>query len=109
MADNLVKGVGLMNGLEKDVGSSLAGAGAGLAANYIGKGITSAMGDSRLGRAVGQGISTGLGTIGGTALSNLINNTGKVADTASKLFGTGNNIFTTTKTVTDAATGAKTA
>jgi hypothetical protein len=108
MADNLIKGVGLMNGLEKDVGSSLAGAGAGLAANYIGQGITSAMGDSRLGRAVGQGISTGLGTIGGTALSNLIN-TGKVAGTASKLFGTGNNIFTTTKTVTDAATGAKTA
>lgn len=108
MADNLVKGVGLMNGLEKNVGSSLAGTGAGLAANYLGQGITSAMGDSRLGRAVGQGISTGLGTVGGTVLSNLIN-TGKAAGTASKLFGTGNNIFTTTKTVTDATTGAKTA
>lgn len=71
MADNLIKGVGLMNGLEKNVGSSLAGAGAGLAANYIGQGITSLMGDSRLGRAVGQGVSTGLGTVGGAALSNL--------------------------------------
>ena len=71
MADNLIKGVGLMNGLEKNVGSSLAGAGAGLAANYLGQGITSLMGDSRLGRAVGQGVSTGLGTVGGAALSNL--------------------------------------
>jgi hypothetical protein len=33
------------------------------------------MGDSRLGRAVGQGISTGLGTLGGTFASNLINGT----------------------------------
>ena len=71
MADNLIKGVGLTEGLSKDVGSSLAGTGAGLAANYIGKGITSLMGDSRLGRATGQGISTGLGTVGGAALSNL--------------------------------------
>jgi hypothetical protein len=71
MADNLIKGVGLTEGLSKNVGSSLAGAGAGLAANYLGKGITSLMGDSRLGRATGQGISTGLGTVGGAALSNL--------------------------------------
>jgi len=36
-----------------NAGASLAGTGAGLAANYLGQGITSAMGDSRLGRAVG--------------------------------------------------------
>jgi len=30
------------------------------------------MGDSRLGRALGQGVSTGLGAIGGTAAGNLV-------------------------------------
>ena len=71
IADNMLKGTALTEGLKQNLGASLAGAGAGIAANYLGQGITSAMGDSRLGRAVGQGISTGLGTIGGTALSNL--------------------------------------
>ena len=69
MANNITKGVGLTQGLGMNVGAGLAGAGAGIAANYLGQGITSAMGDSRLGRAVGQGLSTGLGTIGGTAAS----------------------------------------
>jgi len=36
MADNLIKGVSLTEGLGKNVGASLMGAGAGLAANYIG-------------------------------------------------------------------------
>ena len=72
MSSNLFKGETLAKGLGQNVGASVAGAGAGLAANYIGKGITSAMGDSRLGRAVGAGIATGLGTVGGAALSNLI-------------------------------------
>ena len=84
MADNLMKGQMLSEGLGQNVGASLAGAGSGLAANYIGKGITSAMGDSRLGRAVGTGVSTGLGTIGGTALGNLAR-TGSIG----KLFGSG--------------------
>lgn len=74
MADNLLKGQALTQGLGQNVGASLAGAGAGIAANYIGQGITSAMGDSRLGRAVGSGVATGLGTIGGKAASDLIMN-----------------------------------
>ena len=68
MANNIIKGTSLTQGLGKNVGSSVAGAGAGLAANYIGKGITSALGDSKLARGIGQGISTGLGALGGTAL-----------------------------------------
>ena len=72
IADNLLKGEALTQGVMQNAGASIAGAGAGIAANYIGQGITSAMGDSRLGRAVGQGISTGLGTVGGTAAANLV-------------------------------------
>jgi hypothetical protein len=53
MANNILKGTSLTQGLGKNVGSSVAGAGAGLAANYIGKGITSALGDSKLARGIG--------------------------------------------------------
>lgn len=73
MANNILKGEMLTEGLSQNVGSSLAGAGAGLAANYIGQGINSLGGNSMLSRGIGQGVATGLGTIGGTALSNLIN------------------------------------
>ena len=69
IGDNLLKGVALTKGLGINAAASLAGAGAGLAANYMGQGITSLMGDSRLGKAVGQGFATGAGTIGGTAAS----------------------------------------
>ena len=72
MANNIIKGTSLTQGLGKNVGSSVAGAGAGLAANYIGKGITSALGDSKLARGIGQGVATGLGAVGGQALGNLI-------------------------------------
>lgn len=92
LSNNLLKGQALTEGLGQNVGASLAGAGAGIAANYIGQGITSAMGDSRLGRAVGTGVSTGLGAIGGAAASNLIKYgsiAGKAASGAQKasLFG----------------------
>jgi hypothetical protein len=60
-----------MDGLSKDVGSSLAGAGAGIAGNLIGKGITSLGGNSMLSRGLGQGISTAIGGFGGQVLSNL--------------------------------------
>jgi len=53
------------------MGASMTGAGAGLAAKYIGQGLTSAIGDNYMGRAVGAGVSTGLGTVGGTAASAL--------------------------------------
>ncbi len=72
MANNIIKGTSLTQGLGKNVGSSVAGAGAGLAANYIGKGITAALGDSKLARGIGQGVATGLGAVGGQALGNLI-------------------------------------
>ncbi len=79
MSQNLLKGTTLTKGLGINAASSLAGAGAGIAANYIGQGLSSSMGNSALGRGVGQGVSTGLGTIGGAAASNLVN-TGKIGN-----------------------------
>ena len=72
MGNNLMKGVSLTEGLGKNVGSSLAGAGAGIAANYIGQGINALGGDSMLSRGIGQGVATGLGQVGGETLSNLV-------------------------------------
>lgn len=80
MANNIIKGTSLTQGLGKNVGSSVAGAGAGLAANYVGKGITAALGDSKLARGIGQGVATGLGAVGGQALGNLIK-TGTASNT----------------------------
>ena len=71
MSSNILKGNSLMQGLGKNMGASMTGAGAGLAAKYIGQGLTSAIGDNYMGRAVGAGVSTGLGTVGGTAASAL--------------------------------------
>jgi len=73
IANNIFKGESLMNGMGQSVGSSLAGAGAGMAANYIGKGISSLGGNSKLSRGIGAGFATGAGTLGGGALSNIIN------------------------------------
>lgn len=75
IGDNLLKGAALTKGLGVNTAASLAGAGAGIAANYMGQGITSLMGDSRLGKAVGQGFATGAGTIGGAALQGAITGT----------------------------------
>ena len=83
ITNNIIKGTTFAEGLGKNVGASVAGATAGLAANYIGKGITSLGGDSMLSRGIGQGVATGLGTVGGTALSNLVQYgslAGKLAD-----------------------------
>ena len=116
ITNNILKGTSLMDGLGKDVGSSLAGAGAGLASNYLGKGITSMMGDSRLGRAVGQGVATGLGTIGGTVASNLVKYgtlVGKTAEgaKAASIFGKGAGVinpYALGMTVVGSALGAAT-
>ena len=69
---NILKGQGFAEGLSRDVGQSLAGTGVGLAAQGIGKGITSLGGDSMLSRGIGQATATGIGTIGGEAVSNLL-------------------------------------
>ena len=69
---NILKGQGLVEGLSQNVGQSLAGTGVGLAAQGIGKGITSLGGDSMLSRGLGQATATGIGTIGGQAVSNLL-------------------------------------
>lgn len=63
--NNAVKGANLIDGLSKNVSSSMGGAAAGLAANYLGKGITSAMGNSNLGKFTGQAAATVGGTLGG--------------------------------------------
>ena len=72
IGNNIIKGSSLLEGLGKNAGASLAGAGAGIAANYIGQGINALGGDSMLSRGIGQGIATGLGTVGGQTLSNLV-------------------------------------
>jgi hypothetical protein len=84
MANNILKGNLLMEGVSQNAGASLAGAGAGLVANYLGQGINSLGGNSMLSRGIGQGVSTGLGTIGGTAASGFVS--GGVAG-ASKALG----------------------
>ena len=55
----------LTQGLQKDVANSIAGSAVGLAANGIGQGINALGGNSHLSRGIGQGVATGLGTIGG--------------------------------------------
>lgn len=85
ITNNIIKGQALTQGLAKDVGGSLAGTGAGIAANYLGQGITSALGDSRLARGIGAGVATGLGTLGGSVASGLVNGT-KTAFQGSGLF-----------------------
>ena len=73
ISNNVMKGQALTSGLGRNVGASLASAGVGIGSNYIGKGIDSLGGHSMLSRGVGQGVATGLGTIGGQAVSNLFN------------------------------------
>lgn len=86
MSQNLLKGQSLTQGLGQNVGNSLAGAGVGMAANYIGKGINSLGGDTKLSRGIGQGVATGIGTVGGKVASNLIT-TGKVGNIFGKAAG----------------------
>lgn len=71
LSTNLLKGTTLTEGLGQNVGESLAGAAVGIAGNLVGKGINSIGGDSMLSRGIGQGVATGIGTIGGQAVSNL--------------------------------------
>ena len=93
LANNLVKNVGLTQGLSKNTLNSLTGTGVGIASNLIGQGINSLGGNSRLSRAIGQGVSTGMGTIGGHAITNLVN-TGSIG----KVFG-GSGLFKSTQGV----------
>ena len=72
VANNILKGTSLTQGLGQNVGASVAGAAAGLGANYIGKGINALGGNSMLSRGIGQGVATGLGALGGTALQGAI-------------------------------------
>ena len=77
LANNVLKGQALTNGLSQNMGQSLAGAGVGLASNYLGKGISSLGGNSTLSKSLGAGASTFAGTVGGKVASNLLS-TGKV-------------------------------
>ena len=70
---NVVKGYSLTEGLKENTLESLGGAAAGYTGNLIGQGINSLGGNSMLSRGIGQGIATGIGTIGGQAISNLLN------------------------------------
>lgn len=85
MANNILRGTSLTQGLAKNVGSSLAGAGAGIAANYIGQGLNNLGGDTMLSRGLSQGLATGLGTLGGQTLSNMIQGNGAVNTLSSSI------------------------
>ena len=69
---NVIKGNALTQGLKENTLESLGGAAAGVAGNLVGQGINSLGGNSMLSRGIGQGIATGIGTIGGQAVSNLL-------------------------------------
>lgn len=71
--DNIVKGHALTEGLSQNATESLGGAAVGYGSNLIGQGINSLGGNSMLSRGVGQGVATGLGLIGGQAVTNLLN------------------------------------
>ena len=83
IANNLIKGEALTQGLGKNVGSSLAGVTAGLVGQGLGAGINALGGDSVLSRGLGAGIATGVGTVGGQVLSNLAS-TGKALGNLAK-------------------------
>ena len=82
IVNNIIKGQYFADNLGKNTTSSIAGAGVGLAANYIGQGINSLGGNSMLSRGIGQGVATGLGTVGGAAVNNLFN-----SGSIGKIFG----------------------
>lgn len=67
--NNAIKKAALTDGLTKNLGSSIGGAVAGLGANYLGRGITSILGNNAASRFLGQSASTVGGTIGGKILS----------------------------------------
>lgn len=71
ISNNLLKGTTLTQGLGQNIGSSLSGVVAGVAGDQIGKGVTSLMGDSKLGKGVGAGLANSIGSFGGTVLNNL--------------------------------------
>ena len=73
ISNNLLKGNTLTQGLGQNIGSSLSGVVAGVAGDQIGKGVTSLMGNSKLGKGIGAGLANGVGSFGGTVLSNLAN------------------------------------
>ncbi len=86
IANNIVKGQYFGAGLVSNAGASMAGAGAGLATNYVGQRISSLGGNSKLSRGIGQGVATGLGTVGGLAAQNLIK-TGSIGSIFGKAAG----------------------
>ena len=69
---NIIKGDSLLSGLKQNTTSALAGAGVGLASNYLGQGIAALGGDSKLSRGIGAGVSTIAGTWGGNTVSKLL-------------------------------------
>jgi len=92
IANNLIKGEALTQGLGKNVGFSLAGVTAGLVGQGLGAGINALGGDSVLSRGLGAGIATGVGTVGGQVLSNLVSTGRALGNLAkgTKLIGTVN-------------------
>ena len=73
ITNNLVKGNTIYDGLQQDAAQTVGGVVSGVAGNLVGQGINSLGGDSMLSRGIGQGVATGIGTIGGQAITNLLN------------------------------------
>ena len=72
MANNVMMGSSLTSGLGQNIRGSVGGAAGGLAAGYLGKGVTSLMGNSKLGKFTGGAIASG----GGQVLGGLLGGTG---------------------------------
>lgn len=70
--NNVVKGENFLKGVSQNAGASIAGTAAGLGANYLGQGITSLMGNSKIGKFTGQAAATVGGTIGSQLAVNAI-------------------------------------
>lgn len=85
LSSNILKGNALTQGMGKDMLGSVGGAAAGIAANYAGRGITKAMGNSNLGKFTGAAAANVGGTLAGSAISSAVG-----ATSASKFIGMAN-------------------
>lgn len=86
---NIVKGENFLQGVSQNVGASIAGTAAGLGANYIGQGITSLMGNSKLGKFTGQATATTAGTIGSQLAVNAITKNSAPLFSSTRKYGLG--------------------
>ena len=104
MANNILKGTSLTQGLGQNLGQSIQGAALGTGANLIGQGINVLGGDSKLSRGIGQGVATGLANAPGiyNGVKNVIN-IGKTIKSTKQALDAAKTAYNTTRNISDAA------